>query len=137
VSQIAAQPRITMLIFALFASAALALAVIGVYGVVAYAVAQRTREFGVRMALGAQPGRIVRGVLRHGLTLATLGIAIGLAGAYALARFIASILYGTTATDVVTYGGVALLLALCAAVASLVPARRAARVDPVNALRTE
>jgi putative ABC transport system permease protein len=135
ISEIAAQPRLTMLIFGLFASAALALAVVGVYGVVAYSVAQRTREIGVRLALGAQPSRIVRGVLRHGLTLAVLGIAIGLAGAYALARFIAAILYGTEPTDVVTYGAVALTLAACAAGASLAPARRAARVDPVAALR--
>jgi predicted permease len=136
-SEAAAQPRLTMLIFALFASAALALAAIGVYGVVAYSVAQRTREIGVRMALGAQPRRIVRGVLRHGLTLALLGIAIGLGAAYTLARFIAAILYGTQPTDALTYGGVAVVLALCAAVASLVPARRAARVDPVMALRSE
>jgi predicted permease len=137
VSEVAAQPRLTMLIFALFASAALALAVIGVYGVVAYSVAQRTREIGVRLALGAQPSRIVRRVLRHGLTLAALGIAMGVAAAYALSRFIAAILYGTEPTDVMTYGGVALLLATCAAAASLAPARRAAKVDPVTALRYE
>jgi putative ABC transport system permease protein len=135
ISEVAAQPRLTMLIFGLFASAALALAAIGVYGVVAYAVAQRTREIGVRLALGAQPSRIVRGVLRHGLTLAGLGIAIGLIAAYALTRFIAAILYGTEPTDVVTYGAVALTLAACAAAASLAPARRAATVDPVAALR--
>jgi putative ABC transport system permease protein len=134
-SEAAAQPRLTMLIFGIFASAALALAAIGVYGVVAYSVAQRTREIGVRMALGAQPARIVRGVLRHGLTLAAVGIIIGLGAAYTLSRFIASILYGTEPTDVLTYGGVAVVLALCAAVASLVPARRAARVDPATALR--
>ncbi|MFN2567519.1 MAG: ADOP family duplicated permease [Gemmatimonadaceae bacterium] len=137
VSEVAAQPRLTMMIFGLFASAALALAVIGVYGVVAYSVSQRTREFGVRMALGAQPARIVRGVLRHGLGLAAFGIAIGLAAAYALTRFIAAILYGTEPTDVVTYAGVSLLLAACAALASLAPARRASRVDPVQALRYE
>jgi putative ABC transport system permease protein len=135
VSEAAAQPRLTMLIFGLFASAALALAAIGVYGVVAYSVAQRTREIGVRMALGAQPGRIVSGVLRHGLTLAVIGIAIGVAGAYALARFITAILYGTEPTDAVTYGAVAVLLTMCATFASLVPARRAAKVDPVTALR--
>jgi putative ABC transport system permease protein len=134
-SEVAAQPRLTMLIFGLFASAALALAVIGVYGVVAYSVAQRTREIGVRLALGAQPSRIVRSIVRHGLTLAWLGIVIGLAGAYLLARFIEAILYGTEPTDVVTYGAVAVTLSLCAAAASLAPARRAARVDPVTALR--
>jgi predicted permease len=134
-SEVAGQPRLTMLIFGLFASAALALAVIGVYGVVAYSVAQRTREIGVRLALGAQPSRIVRGVLRHGLTLAALGIMIGLIAAYALTRFIAAILYGTEPTDAVTYGAVALTLTACAAAASLAPARRAATVDPVTALR--
>jgi putative ABC transport system permease protein len=137
VAEAAAQPRLTMMIFGLFASAALALAAIGVYGVVAYSVAQRTREIGVRMALGAQPRRIVRGVLRHGLTLAAIGIAIGLAAAYTLARFIAAILYGTEPTDALTYAMVGLLLATCAALASLVPARRAAKVDPVAALRYE
>ncbi|MDQ3949600.1 MAG: ABC transporter permease [Gemmatimonadota bacterium] len=137
VSEVAAQPRLTMLIFALFASAALALAVIGVYGVVAYSVSQRTREIGVRLALGAQPSHIVRRVLRHGLTLAALGIAMGAAGTYTLSRFIAAILYGTEPTDPATYGGVAILLVACAAAASLAPARRAARVDPAAALRYE
>jgi putative ABC transport system permease protein len=135
VSEVAAQPRLTMLIFGLFASAALALAVIGVYGVVAYSVTQRTREIGVRVALGAQPARIIRAVFGHGMRLAIAGIVIGLAGAYALARFIAAILYGTEPTDTLTYGAVALVLASCAALASLAPARRAARVDPVAALR--
>jgi ABC-type antimicrobial peptide transport system permease subunit len=126
-----------MLIFGLFASAALALAVIGVYGVVAYAVAQRTREIGVRLALGAQPSRIVGRVVRHGLTLAGIGIALGAAAAYGVTRFIAAILYGTEPTDPWTFGAVALMLVACAAAASLAPARRAARVDPVVTLRAE
>jgi ABC-type antimicrobial peptide transport system permease subunit len=129
------QLSFTMLTLGIVAALALVLGAVGLYGVLSYVVAQRTREIGVRMALGAQPGRIVRGILRHGLGLALVGIAIGLAGAYALSRFIAAILYGTEPTDLLTYGSVALVLALCAAVASLVPARRAARVDPVTALR--
>jgi putative ABC transport system permease protein len=137
VSEIAAQPRFTALIFGLFASAALVLAVVGVYGLVAYGVTQRTREIGVRLALGATPSRIVRGVVRHGVGLAGFGIAIGLWAAYALSRFMQGILYEVTATDALTYLAVAALLAGCAAVASILPARSAARLDPVRALRDE
>jgi len=137
VSQIAAQPRFTTLIFGLFASAAFVLAVVGVYGIVAYGVTQRTREFGVRLALGATPSRIVRGVVRHGLALAGFGVAIGLWAAYALSRFMRGILYGVTPTDAVTYLAVAALLVGCAAAASILPARWAARLDPVRALRDE
>ena len=137
VSEIAAQPRFTALIFGLFASAALVLAVVGVYGLVAYGVTQRTREIGVRMALGATPARIVRGVVRHGIGLAGFGIAIGLWAAYALSRFMQGILYDVAPTDAVTYLAVAALLAACAAAASILPARWAARLDPVRALRDE
>jgi putative ABC transport system permease protein len=137
VSEIAAQPRFTALVFALFASAALTLAVVGVYGVIAYGVAQRTRELGVRMALGATPARIVRGVVRQGIVLAVVGIAVGLWGAYALSRFMVRILYGVPATDAPTFIGVALLLVACAIAASVLPARVAARLDPVRALHDE
>ena len=137
VSEIAAQPRFTALIFGLFASAALVLAVVGVYGLVSYGVAQRTREIGVRLALGATPSRIVGGVVRHGVGLAGFGIAIGLWAAYALSRFMQGILYEVAATDVVTYLAVAALLVGCAAAASILPARWAARLDPVRALRDE
>jgi len=137
VSAIAAQPRFTTLIFALFASAALVLAVVGVYGIVAYGVTQRTREFGVRLALGATPSRIVMSVVRYGVGLAGFGIAIGLWAAYALSRFVQGILYEVTATDAVTYLAVAALLVGCAAAASILPARRAARLDPVRALRDD
>jgi predicted permease len=137
VSQIAAQPRFTALIFGLFASAALVLAVVGVYGIVAFGVTQRTREIGVRLALGATPSRIVGGVVRHGVGLAGFGIAIGLWAAYALSRFMQGILYDVAATDAVTYLGVAVLLAGCATAASILPARWAARLDPVRALRDE
>lgn len=137
VSEIAAQPRLTALIFGLFASAALVLAVVGVYGMVAYGVTQRTREIGVRLALGATPTRIVRGVVRHGVALAGFGIAIGLWVAYALSRFMRGILYGVAPTDAVTYLAVGALLLGCAAAASLLPARWAARLDPMRALRDE
>ena len=137
VSEVAAQPRFTALVFGLFASAALVLAVVGVYGLVAYGVTRRTREIGVRMALGATPSRIVGGVVRHGVGLAGVGIAIGLWAAYALSRFMQGILYDVAATDLVTYLGVAALLLGCAAAASLLPARWAARLDPVRALRDE
>ncbi|HEX6049151.1 MAG TPA: ABC transporter permease [Gemmatimonadaceae bacterium] len=137
VSEIAAQPRFTALVFGLFASAALVLAVVGVYGIVAYGVTQRTRELGVRMALGATPSRIVRGVVRHGLGLAGFGIAMGIWAAYALSRFMQGILYAVAPTDLVTYLVVAALLLVCAAAASILPARGAARLDPVRALRDE
>jgi ABC-type antimicrobial peptide transport system permease subunit len=137
VSEIAAQPRFTTLIFGLFASAAFVLAVVGVYGIVAYGVTQRTREFGVRLALGATPSHIVRGVVRHGVGLAGFGVAIGLWTAYALSRFMRGILYDVTPTDTVTYIAVAALLVGCAAAASILPARGAARLDPVRALRDE
>src|SRR4029450_12948374 len=137
VSQIAAQPRFTALIFGLFASAALVLAVVGVYGLVAYGVSQRTREIGVRLALGATPSSIVGGVVRHGLGLAGFGIAIGLWTAYALSRFMGGILYDVAPTDTVTYLVVAALLVGCATAASILPAKSAARLDPVRALRDE
>jgi ABC-type antimicrobial peptide transport system permease subunit len=119
VSEIAAQPRFTALIFGLFASAALVLAVVGVYGIVAYGVTQRTREIGVRRAFGATPSRIVGGIVRHGVGLAGLGVAIGLWAAYALSRFMQAILYDVAATDAVTYLVVAALLVGCAAAASM------------------
>jgi predicted permease len=137
VSEIAAQPRFTALIFGLFASAALVLAVVGVYGLVAYGVTQRTREIGVRLALGATTSHVVVGVVRHGVGLAGFGVAIGLWAAYALSRFMRGILYEVTPTDAVTYLAVAALLVGCAAAASILPARWAARLDPVRALRDE
>ena len=137
VSDIAAQPRFTAMIFGLFASAALVLAVVGVYGLVAYGVTQKRREIGVRLALGATPSRIVVGVVRYGVGLAGFGIAIGLWAAYALSRFMRAILYDVAATDVVTYLAVAALLMACAGAASILPARRAARLEPVRALRDE
>ena len=137
VTEVAAQPRLTTMIFLLFAAAALLLAVVGVYGLVAYSVVQRTREIGVRLALGARPAQIVRAVVREGAGLALLGIALGFGAAWALSHYLESILYGVTTTDATTYAVVAALLAACAVLASLIPARRAARLDPTLALRAE
>ena len=130
-------PRFNMLLVGAFALVAVLLAAIGVYGVVAYSVASRTREIGVRVALGAAPRRIVRQVVRGGMALAAVGLAIGLAGAVAVGRLITTLLYGMPPTDPLTLVGAVGLFVLVVLVACWVPARRAARVDPVVALRTE
>jgi len=130
-------PRFNMLLVAVFALVAILLAAIGVYGVVAYTVASRTKEIGVRVALGAAPRQVVRQVVRGGLTLAAVGLAIGLAGALAVGRLITTLLYGMPPTDPLTLAGAVGLFVLVVLLASWVPARRAARVDPVVALRTE
>ena len=130
-------PRFNMLLFGAFAFVAIALAAVGVFGIVAYSIASRTREIGVRIALGATPARLVRDVVRRGMALSGLGMAIGLAGALALGRVLGTLLYGLPPTDRVT---LALALAGFAAVAfaaSYLPARRAARIDPLTALRQE
>jgi putative ABC transport system permease protein len=115
----------------------LALALVGVYGVLSYSAAQRTHEIGIRMALGALPGQAVKAIFRQGLTIVGCGIALGVLSAKAIASLVASFLVGVSATDPATYVGVSILLAAIALVASLIPARRAARVDPVIALRHE
>jgi len=131
-----ARPRFTMWLLVLLGGAGLVLAIVGVYGVIAYLVAQRTHEFGVRLALGAQGGALQWMVVREGLVFAVAGIAIGTAAAIGLARFLSAFLFGITPHDPVTYGVVAAVLAVVAGAASYVPARKATRVDPVEALRT-
>ena len=121
----------------LFAGLALLLASIGIAGVMSQSVRQRTAEIGVRMALGAEPRRVVRGLLAEGMRLAGLGLLIGVAGALAISRVLSSFLYGVGAADPATYAAVALLLAASAALACWIPARRAASIDPMRALRSE
>jgi putative ABC transport system permease protein len=131
------QRRLWGVMFAVFAALALLLASVGIYGLLAYSVNQRTREIGVRMALGAQPGNVLRMVLSEGLKLVSAGLGIGVVAALALGRFIGGLLYGVKAYDPLTYAGVALLLIFVALVACFIPARRAAKTDPMIALRAD
>jgi len=128
---------LTALLLAVYSGVALLLAALGIYGVIAYVVSQRTNEFGIRMALGASPRRIVRDVLRQGLVLAAWGLALGAAGSLLVVRLVRSQLFGVSAADPLTFGGVLVLLALVAALASWIPARRATRIDPASALRAD
>ncbi|HKE57609.1 MAG TPA: ABC transporter permease, partial [Pyrinomonadaceae bacterium] len=132
-----ARRRFAMFLLGVFAVVALLLAAIGIYGVMAYSVTQRRQEIGIRLALGAQPGKIQGMIVRQSLTLAALGVAIGLAGAFALTRVMSSLLYGVSATDRLTFIAPPLVLGSVALVASYFPARRAAKVDPTIALRSE
>jgi putative ABC transport system permease protein len=137
IAQSVGQRRLSMLLLSLFSGIALLLASLGIYGLMSYSVAQRSRELGVRIALGADRADVLRLVLRQGMSLALIGIGVGVGAAFALTRFISSQLYGVGATDPGTFAGMAVLLGLTALAANLIPALRATRVDPAVVLREE
>ena len=130
-----ARPRFLTLLLAIFGIVALALAAVGTYGVMSYTVAERTHEMGIRIALGAEAGGVVKLVLFQGLTVDGIGLGLGLAGAIGLTKLMSSLLYGVSITDITTFVAVPVLLAVVAAVAVLIPARRATKVDPIEVLR--
>jgi len=132
-----AQRRLNMILFGIFAAVALLLASVGIYGIISHNVTERTHELGVRMALGASRGNVLKLILRQGMTLTAIGIGFGLAGAFGLTRVMSSLLYGVSATDPLTFVLIALMLGVVALAACLIPARRATKVDPISALRYE
>ena len=132
-----ARQRFATTMLGAFAAFALLLAAVGVYGVISYLVTQSTHDIGVRVALGAQPGRSFGLVVRQGMALAAVGIGAGLIGAVALTRVMAGLLFGVSATDALTFGSVAAILAAVVLTATIIPARRATGVDPMMALREE
>jgi putative ABC transport system permease protein len=132
-----ARPRFLTFLLVLFAGLAVLLAAIGIYGIMSYTVAQGTREIGIRVALGAQSRDLFQMVLGRGLRLTLIGIILGVAGAFGLTRLMSNLLFGVSATDPLTFMGVAVLLVIVALLASYIPARRATKVDPLVALRYE
>ena len=137
VNESIAQPRLNMMLMGLFGVLALLLAAVGIYGLLSYAVTQRTQEIGIRMALGAQVGDVLAMILRQGMTLAVIGIGLGLVGALALTRLMRGLLFGVGPTDATTFILVSGVLITVGLIACYLPARRAARVDPLVALRYE
>jgi predicted permease len=137
VSDATAVSRSLTVLFAAFALLALVLGSVGIYGIVSHAVTQRTQEIGIRMALGARAVDVLRLIMKHGLALVLCGVAIGVAGAIALTRFLATLLFGVTPTDTLTFVVVSAFFFLIATIASLIPALRATKVDPLVALRYE
>jgi putative ABC transport system permease protein len=137
VNEARAPTRFALILIGVFSVVALVLAAVGLYGVISYVVRQRTAEIGVRIAFGAESGKILGLVLRQGLTLTAMGLAVGLVAAFWVTRFMESLLVGIAPSDPVTFAGIAVLFVAIATAACLVPARRAARVDPVVALREE
>jgi len=137
VSTALATPRLTGFLLGTFAVVALVLAGVGIYGVLSYLVSRRTHEIGIRLAIGAGRSQVMGLILGHGLRLTAAGLAMGLVGAFALARLMQSVLYDVRPTDPETYVAVVLVLAVAALLASALPALRAVRVDPVSALRSE
>ncbi len=131
------QKKFTMLLLTIFAGTALLLAAIGLYGVISYSVAQRTRELGIRIALGAQKSDVLRLILRQGMTLVAAGIIFGIAASIGLTRLMATLLYGVSATDPLTFFALSIALLAVAFVACWLPARRASTVDPIVALHAE
>ena len=132
-----ARPRLYAVLLGVFAAVGLGLAVIGIYGVIAYSVAQRTREIGIRVALGARPAQVIALVVKQSAMLTGVGIALGLSGAAMMSRYLEGLLFGVTPLDPATFAAAAALFALVALVAAYGPTRRATGVDPLVALRTE
>jgi putative ABC transport system permease protein len=137
VTESLSQQRFNMLLLGAFAGLALLLAAIGIYSVLSYNVRRRVREIGIRMALGAQLGDVLKMIVTQGMKATAIGLGIGLMGALALGRLVASLIYGVHPTDPITFGAVSLLLASVGLLASVVPAYRAVRIDPLVALRDE
>jgi putative ABC transport system permease protein len=131
------QPRFNLVLLGLFSGIALLLSAAGIYGVTAYSVTQRTHEFGIRMALGAQVGDVLGMIIKQGMLLITVGVVLGLVASFALTRLLRTLLFGVSASDPLTFVAITLLLTFVALVACYIPARRATKVDPLVALRYE
>lgn len=137
VAEANAQPRFEMLLLGVFAPIALLLAAVGIYGVMSYSVSRRTHEIGIRISLGASRGDVLRMVARQAMAQALIGTVAGVAGAVLLSKLMAKMLYGVQPTDPLTFAAVTIVLGLAALLATTVPARRAARIEPMRALRSE